>query len=70
MLNFCFFCRFILECSECGVIYKSRQSWYGNQGPVEAKAARVEIQHVWPGVYYIIVSFGCEHNTFMFTMFS
>ncbi|KAK3743024.1 hypothetical protein QZH41_009283, partial [Actinostola sp. cb2023] len=38
----------ILECSECGVIFKSREYWYGNRDPVET-VVRPEIKHVWPG---------------------
>lgn len=43
--------RFVLECPHCGVIYRSRQYWYGNQEP-EMDAVRTEIRHVWPGVSY------------------
>jgi len=39
---------YVLECPECGVIYRSRQYWYGNRDPVE-NSVRVEIKHVWPG---------------------
>ncbi|XP_041468091.1 zinc finger FYVE domain-containing protein 1-like [Lytechinus variegatus] len=39
---------FVLECPHCGVIYRSRQYWYGNQEP-EMEAVRTEIRHVWPG---------------------
>lgn len=39
---------YILECKQCGVIYKSRQYWYGNKEPTE-RAARTEIRHVWDG---------------------
>ncbi|KAI6661097.1 hypothetical protein LOD99_13819 [Oopsacas minuta] len=39
---------YVLECKKCGVIYKSRQYWYGNREPTE-KAARTEIRHVWEG---------------------
>lgn len=49
-----FFCfvlifRYVIECPNCGVIYRSRQYWYGNQDPVDT-VVRTEIQHVWPGV--------------------
>lgn len=46
---FWLFSRYVLECPECGVIYRSRQFWYGNKDPVE-NSVRVEIKHVWPGV--------------------
>ncbi|XP_024147556.1 zinc finger FYVE domain-containing protein 1 [Oryzias melastigma] len=39
---------YVIECPHCGVIYRSRQYWYGNQDPVET-VVRTEIQHVWPG---------------------
>lgn len=39
---------YVLECPECGVIYRSRKFWYGNQDPVE-NTVRTEIKHVWPG---------------------
>jgi len=39
---------YVLECPECGVIYRSRQFWYGNRDPMET-AVRAEIRHVWPG---------------------
>lgn len=41
--------RYVIECPNCGVIYRSRQYWYGNQDPVDT-VVRTEIQHVWPGV--------------------
>lgn len=41
--------RYVIECPNCGVIYRSRQFWYGNQDPVDT-VVRTEIQHVWPGV--------------------
>uniref|UniRef100_A0A1A8BB24 Zinc finger, FYVE domain containing 1 n=1 Tax=Nothobranchius kadleci TaxID=1051664 RepID=A0A1A8BB24_NOTKA len=40
--------RYVIECPSCGVIYRSRQYWYGNQDPVDT-AVRTEIQHVWAG---------------------
>lgn len=39
---------YVLECPSCGVIYQSRQYWYGNKNPDET-VTRVEIVHVWPG---------------------
>lgn len=44
-----FLSRYVIECPNCAVIYRSRQYWYGNQDPVET-VVRTEIQHVWPGV--------------------
>ena len=41
--------RYVIECPNCGVIYRSRQYWYGNQDPVDT-VVRTEIKHVWPGV--------------------
>nr|XP_029507833.1 zinc finger FYVE domain-containing protein 1-like isoform X2 [Oncorhynchus nerka] len=40
---------YVIECPNCGVIYRSRQYWYGNQDPVDT-VVRTEIQHIWPGV--------------------
>ncbi len=40
---------YVLECPNCGIIYRSRQYWYGNQDP-EKSVVRTEIRHVWPGV--------------------
>ncbi|RWS03710.1 Zinc finger FYVE domain-containing protein 1-like protein, partial [Dinothrombium tinctorium] len=39
---------YVLECSNCGIIYRSRQYWYGNKDPWES-TVRTEVQHVWPG---------------------
>uniref|UniRef100_A0A8C2WZG7 Si:ch211-11n16.2 n=1 Tax=Cyclopterus lumpus TaxID=8103 RepID=A0A8C2WZG7_CYCLU len=39
---------FVLECASCGVIYRSRQYWTGNQDP-ESGVVRSEIKHVWEG---------------------
>ncbi|XP_031436033.1 zinc finger FYVE domain-containing protein 1-like isoform X2 [Clupea harengus] len=39
---------YVIECPGCGVIYRSRQFWYGNQDPVNT-VVRTEIQHIWPG---------------------
>lgn len=41
---------FVLECRFCGIIYRSRQYWYGNKEPVEDTGVRREILHVWEGV--------------------
>lgn len=42
----------ILECNHCGIIYRSRQFWYGN--PEVQKFVHEEVVHVWP-----------EGNTFL-----
>uniref|UniRef100_W5NB36 Si:ch211-11n16.2 n=1 Tax=Lepisosteus oculatus TaxID=7918 RepID=W5NB36_LEPOC len=39
---------YVLECASCGIIYRSRQYWMGNQDP-ESSVVRPEIKHVWPG---------------------
>eukprot|EP00116_Pleurobrachia_bachei_P008041 sb/3468303/ len=39
---------YVIECDECGVIYRSRQYWFGNKTP-EQESVRTEIVHVWPG---------------------
>lgn len=39
----------MIECPNCGVVYRSRQYWFGNQDPVDT-VVRTEIVHVWPGV--------------------
>lgn len=45
----CLSCRYVIECPNCGVVYRSRQYWFGNQDPVDT-VVRTEIVHVWPGV--------------------
>lgn len=42
--------RYVIECCHCGVIYRSRQHWYGNQEP-ELGAIKTDNKHVWPQVY-------------------
>ncbi|XP_067831032.1 zinc finger FYVE domain-containing protein 1 isoform X2 [Heptranchias perlo] len=39
---------YVLECPNCGIIYRSRQYWTGNQDP-ERTVVRPEIKHVWFG---------------------
>uniref|UniRef100_A0A8C9EMB7 Zinc finger FYVE domain-containing protein 1 n=1 Tax=Pavo cristatus TaxID=9049 RepID=A0A8C9EMB7_PAVCR len=39
---------YVIECPNCGVVYRSRQYWFGNQDPVNT-VVRTEIEHVWPG---------------------
>lgn len=40
--------RYVLECGTCGVIYRSRQHWYGNPGP--EGIVMEEVRHIWPEV--------------------
>ncbi|XP_006000562.1 zinc finger FYVE domain-containing protein 1 [Latimeria chalumnae] len=40
---------YVLECPNCGVIYRSRQYWYGNLDPVDT-VVRTEIEHIWQGM--------------------
>lgn len=37
---------YVIECPQCGEIYRSRQYWYGNKNPEDA-AVRTEITHVF-----------------------
>ncbi|XP_062872882.1 zinc finger FYVE domain-containing protein 1 isoform X2 [Trichomycterus rosablanca] len=39
---------YVLECPFCGIIYRSRQYWMGNQDP-ESSVVRPEVKHVWQG---------------------
>ncbi|KAM9468487.1 zinc finger FYVE domain-containing protein 1 [Clarias gariepinus] len=39
---------YVLECPYCGIIYRSRQYWTGNQDP-ESTVVRSEVKHVWQG---------------------
>ncbi|XP_067875018.1 zinc finger FYVE domain-containing protein 1 isoform X2 [Heterodontus francisci] len=39
---------YVLECPNCGIIYRSRQYWIGNQDP-EGSVVRPELKHVWLG---------------------
>lgn len=41
---------FVLECRLCGIIYRSRQYWYGNKEPTEQSVVHKEILHVWEDV--------------------
>lgn len=43
----------MIECPNCGVVYRSRQYWFGNQDPVDT-VVRTEIVHVWPGVRAVL----------------
>ena len=52
----CFPRRYVIECPNCGVVYRSRQYWFGNQDPVDT-VVRTEIVHVWPGVRAVLFFF-------------
>lgn len=39
----------VLECPNCGVIYRSREKWYGNKNMEDIVS--VEVRHVWPDGY-------------------
>ena len=47
-------CRYVLECGTCGVIYRSRQHWYGNPGP--EGIVMEEVRHIWPEVHLTVLS--------------
>ena len=55
--------RYVLECAECGVIYRSRQYWFGNEDPVRT-VVRTELRHAWPGVSFLV--FMCNEPMFFF----
>jgi zinc finger FYVE domain-containing protein 1 len=40
---------YVLECPRHGILYRSRQHWYGNSTPELSGVIRSEIKHVWPG---------------------
>ena len=39
----------VLECPSCGVIYRSRERWYGNKNMEDIVS--IEVRHVWPDGY-------------------
>lgn len=39
----------VLECSNCGVIYRDREKWQGNMEPEKTGDVIAEITHIWPG---------------------
>ncbi len=41
---------YVLECKSCGIIYRSRQYWFGNKEPTEESVVRTENIHVWGNV--------------------
>ena len=52
-MSICLSCRYVIDCPNCGVVYRSRQYWFGNQDPVDT-VVRTEIVHVWPGVSAVL----------------
>ena len=48
---------FVLECPHHGIIYRSRQYWYGNQEP--ESVVRTELKHIWSGQ---VNNVGTSHN--------
>ena len=51
--------RYVIECKHCGVIFRSRQHWYGNPEP-EQKAIKTENKHVWPEVRRVYCVSSCQ----------
>lgn len=41
--------RYTMDCPVCGVIYRSKQYWYGNNDP-EKTVVYTETKHIWPGM--------------------
>ena len=39
----------VLECSNCGVIFRDRERWQGNLDPERAGVVTPEVTHIWPG---------------------
>ncbi|KAM8954188.1 zinc finger FYVE domain-containing protein 1-like isoform 3-T3 [Pelodytes ibericus] len=37
---------YVLECRICGIIYRSRQYWFGNKDP-DGSIVRQEVRHIW-----------------------
>lgn len=46
---------YVIECPQCGEIYRSRQYWYGNKNP-EDVSVRSEITHVWSTVSVKVIA--------------
>lgn len=49
--------RYVLECPHHGIIYRSRQYWYGNPDP--ESVVRTELKHIWSGQQNHV---GTSHN--------
>ncbi|XP_076359619.1 zinc finger FYVE domain-containing protein 1-like [Tachypleus tridentatus] len=39
---------YVIECINCGIIYRSREYWFGNKDPWET-VVRTDIKHIWQG---------------------
>ena len=39
----------VMECPHCGIIYREREHWFGNEGPERSKNIHMEVSHMWPG---------------------
>lgn len=48
---------YVLECPHHGIIYRSRQYWYGNPDP--ESVVRTELKHIWSGQ---LNNVGTSHN--------
>ncbi len=48
---------YVLECPHHGIIYRSRQYWYGNPEP--ESVVRTELKHIWSGQ---LNNVGTSHN--------
>ncbi|RNA28693.1 zinc finger FYVE domain-containing 1-like [Brachionus plicatilis] len=48
---------YVLECPHHGIIFRSRQYWYGNPDP--ESVVRTELKHIWPGQQNNV---GTSHN--------
>lgn len=44
-----------IECEICGIIYQSREYWYGNKDP-KSDAVEISSVHVWSEVSIILLS--------------
>lgn len=55
---------YVLECPGCGVIYRSRQYWFGNEDPVKT-VVRTELRHAWPGQVFAKLDGGHAARRFL-----
>jgi len=53
-------CRYVLECVNCGVIYRSRAHWYGNMEPEKTGLVQTKVKHVWPEVRKLASWWECK----------
>lgn len=55
---------FVIECEKCGILYKSREYWYGNDTPNTHPKLIQKVIHYWPGDQSLIsVGIFCILNT-------